>query len=230
MKAGGNQTKFPNTCLKSWLWCQGSQYSILLAITLCANGCTTTAPSADRVRGHGTDQVQVDTGDGAPWPFTWRLWRNVSHHAAKDPHLQLKQAPGTQDVLVEYDEQVGQSESIERRAYWLFRYVANASERPKPEFVHPEPCRGLTLIPLLPATMAGFAPVTNGYWAVLTTDPHRFDLWCDTTNCGSFDLPHYRGAPRASLWRVALTPVCAVTDTAILAVILGVASLGHAPG
>src|SRR5689334_3097498 len=62
------------------------------------------------------------------------LWEETWYHPAENPHLTLSLAPKVPDVLVQYDEQHGQSSRIRRRAYWLFGSPSEPDHR-LPHFV-----------------------------------------------------------------------------------------------
>jgi len=197
----------PRHSIASWI---GAKTLLVSTLALTLTGCVT------------SNQNNAGTYHGllSP-PITYSLWRQTQHQPAREPRLCLSQGSQNRDVLVEYDEQTGESKRPQRRAYWLLAYSARAPKSPKPEFVNPAAYSGLKPIPFLAATKTNAVPA-NGYCAVSVAGETRFDLWRDGRKLGCFDLPAYRGAPPAKLGRVLLTPFCAATDC----VIIGMEAIG----
>jgi hypothetical protein len=189
--------------MASWI---GAKTLLLSTLTLTLTGCVTSS------------QNNAGTNDGILAPTTTcLLWRKTQHQPAREPRLSLSQGSQNRDVLVEYDEQSGESKKPQRRAYWLLAYSAKAPKSPKPEFVNPAAYSGLKPIPFLAATKTNAIPA-DGYCAVSVAGETRFDLWRDGSKLGCFDLPAYRGAPPSIFGRVFLTPFTAATDGAIIGI------------
>jgi len=147
------------------------------------------------------------------------VWEIGQYHPARIPRLQLSTAPGTNDVLVQYDECFASSKTLRPRAYWLYPYVyrdSNPVERPKPKFVNPETIPNLTPIKLLCSSVVA---TNGGYSARQLSNERAFELWHDGAPVGQFELPVYSNAPPVTWGRVALTPVTVATDAAILTVL-----------
>ena len=144
------------------------------------------------------------------------VWRIKDYHPAAISNLRLSTLPGTNDVLVQYDEQFAHSSRIKPRAYWLSAYAAidtNSVERPKPKFVN-----ATLLTNLCPVALIGtnISRPTSGFCAMPSPNHHSFKLWRTGTTLGEHTLPVYSNAPPVTCWRVALTPLTATTDAAII--------------
>lgn len=179
---------------------------LVLTLALTLAGCVTSSQN-----NAGTDRSVLSP------TTTHRLWRKTQHQPAREPRLSLSAGAQNRDVLVEYDEQSGESKKPQRRAYWLLAYSAKAPKSPKPEFVNPAAYSGLKPIPFLAATKTNAIPA-NGYCAVSVAGETRFDLWRDGSKLGCFDLPAYQGAPPSIFGRVFLTPFTTAADGAIIGI------------
>lgn len=80
-------------------------------------------------------------------------------------------------------------------------------------------CWKLSSSPLAYISTADVPP-KHGYYAVSYKDNLR--LWYEGKDLGIFVLPTYTTQGRATIWRVALTPIAFGTDVAILGVLVGV--------
>jgi hypothetical protein len=151
------------------------------------------------------------------------VWRIHEYHPAATPRLQLATVPGTNDVLVRYDECFAKSTNSRPRAYWLFAYAVhdtNRLNRPKPNFVPPESFTNACPIPQLATENA--VPAQSDWVMVrsfptVPTQAGVFKLWRNGTYAGQYELPVYSGAPPVTWGRVLLTPVTVATDAAIVA-------------
>jgi hypothetical protein len=150
---------------------------------------------------------------------TSKLWEEQSYHPADHPNLNLALDPKSREVLVEYQEQREEAKKYQPRAYWLFASTNSIAARGKPVFVNPKDYAGLTPIPLLNEATATNAPALAGYVAVATPAQQGFDLWLDGAPLGRYYLPIYFAKPRATVWRVAVTPFAALGDTTVVIVV-----------
>jgi len=151
-----------------------------------------------------------------PGGTTSVVWRIKDYHPAHTSNLRLSTLPGTNDVLVQYDEQFAHSSRIKPRAYWLSAYAAidtNSVQRPKPKFVNATSLTNLCRVAFIGTNIS---PPTNGFCAMPSSDNHSFKLWRIGTTPGEYTLPVYSNTPPATWWRVALTPVTVTTDAAII--------------
>lgn len=151
---------------------------------------------------------------------TAMVWKIDEYHPARIPRLQLSTVPGTNDVLVQYDECFVNSQTLRPRAYWLFDYAAkdtNALRRPQPEFIRAGTLTNLCPIPQV--ERCGAIPA-NGYGVRLSTSENSFQLLRDGRAVGEYHLPIYSNAPPATWGRVLLTPVTVTTDAAIVTAVI----------
>ncbi len=171
------------------------------------------------------------------------VWSRKSYEPADHPRLALGLATDSEDVLVCYDEgrptsqlpsyfpermksrrlgHQGESSRTQRRAYWLFSYVATQKElREKPPFTDPtayERLSPITVIEVAPTN----TPSATGYCAFANPDSRVFHLYRDGEKLGDFWLPAYETAAPVTVGRVALTPPAVVADAAIVAVLIPV--------
>jgi hypothetical protein len=157
---------------------------------------------------------------------TERLWKEKAYHPKDNPRLKLSLAPQAKDVLVQYEEQCGDSEEHRPRAYWLFADSTKQTDQSKPRFVIPDAALELVSIPLLDEATAPHSPPERGYFAVSTPHQQGFELWRDGCHLGRFHLPVYFQKPRATAGRVLLTPLAVTADVIIIgtacAVVAGV--------
>lgn len=158
---------------------------------------------------------------------TKALWGERSYHPTDAINLALAAAPGKKDVLVQYDEQYGDSEKFRRRAYWLFEF-ARGDDRGKrmPMFVEPMTAGRLVSLPVLDRRPDLDAPLAAGSYAVVNLTQQYFELWQDGAWQGKFELPVYFQTPPATVWRIAVTPFAVLADGIIaIAVVAAVAAV-----
>jgi hypothetical protein len=147
---------------------------------------------------------------------TRELWAEKAYHPARHPRLSLGFDSLRQDLLVEYDEQCGDSSKVQRRAYWLFEYSNTQTLRPKPTFVRAKNFPGLTPVPVLDAPPATNAPVVAGYLAVATPSQQGFELRRDGEVVEQYYLAAYLAKPESTFWRVVATPFAALGDALVI--------------
>jgi hypothetical protein len=152
------------------------------------------------------------------------------HEPANPANVQLFYSSQIQDVLVEYDEKVGNKGATRRRAYWLEQNQAIEGTEKRPHFVSPKEVEGLPSIPVA-ASIKDAAPSPNIGLFALTTNSFAFQL-CGTsenqddrtlakTILGEHELPaYYDSAGRRR--KIMLTPPAVVADLSIIA---GIAAL-----
>jgi hypothetical protein len=143
------------------------------------------------------------------------LWAKKPHQPAEHPRLELALAKDGRDVLVCYDERMGQSPKVHRRAYWLFAHSTKVKNYHKPEFTSPATGNALSSIAVIDAPATN-TPAATGYSAVAGSNSRSFHLWQDGREVGVFNLPVYDAAPLTPGWRAALTPLAAAADVAIV--------------
>ena len=153
------------------------------------------------------------------------LWAKKRYQPVEQPHLALGLAHDGRDLLVCYDEHCEKDAKAQRRAYWLFNYVATGKSA-KPHFVDPAKCDALCSVAVSEVSPTKTKQGT-AYCAVIDAEPRRFHLYKEGLLVGTYQLPIYQGAPPVTFWRLGLTPLAVATDGVIVAMVLFVAG---APG
>jgi len=154
------------------------------------------------------------------YSLSYKLWDNADFckwsEPLPNPHLALFETPGHTNLLVEYDAFSERRAVIKRQAYYLQPGQAQSGAGKAPRFVSPGAAAGLKSIPVFEArTLITNPPAPFTSYAVLSESGREFTLYPQADASGVFQLPVY---PEGSgtIKRVALTPVAAVGDTAMV--------------
>ena len=168
----------------------------------------------------------------ASYPLTYSLWSEDGGMArygtpAFRPNLQLYQSSQPNDILVQYDELPERSDTIRRRAYFLYANLARMENRRKPRFVDPARVFLLQPIPVIQAGAATNFPPTTLY-AVASTNSIYFTLHAADGTQIQFPLPAYVDGT-TTVQRLLLTPAAVTVDVIITASVIGlVVALAYA--
>lgn len=161
---------------------------LCLALALLAGGCTT-ATSA--------------------------LWDRQKDSPADHPLIRLMFDPQRQDILVCYDGRMSNDSGFVERDYWLFASTNSLANHgvpiydENPDFVH------LVRLPLFQFKKDLKEAPPTGYFALAGPTSRKFELWGDGTKIGTYQLPEHSEWGRATVWRVALTPLAVTGDAAL---------------
>jgi hypothetical protein len=153
--------------------------------------------------------------------MTHRLWTESGlddwNQPAANPDLRLFQDARRNDVLVLYNEFSERHDITRTRAFYLQPNLKPLAQHTCPHFVKVQTAANLAPIPVFcpfPSTPPG------GIYAVTATNNTSFAIFSDQRQTGSYELPFYNdGVGRAE--RVALTPVAATVDVAIIGGVVG---------
>lgn len=153
--------------------------------------------------------------------MTHKLWTESAldewNEPAANPNLRLYQNEQRKDLLVVYDEYSERRETTRTRAFFLLQNQRQLLEHTHPRFVDVRAARDLPPVPVFYVTP--IAPPQQLY-AVAKTNSPEFDIYCSGQAAGSHELPTYNdGVGRAE--RVALTPVAATADAALIGSVVG---------
>ena len=158
------------------------------------------------------------------YTVTGHLWDNNALINHRQPstnvnNIRLYQNVGSDDVLVQYDEERERNGAIKRRAYFLNANNFRVDSLRKPRFTRLREANGMELIPSAIETSAG-SNTAAGIRATLATDGGGFTLYRNGKEVGSYRLPTYPdGMSEAK--RLLLTPPAVTADAAIWASIGG---------
>jgi hypothetical protein len=159
----------------------GRFFTVLLAIVLLGNGCVTRS-----------------------------LWEERGYHPAANSKLRLSYSPLKSNILVQYRESRGTSESSRARAYWLFDSHGVPKEG-KPHFVNPKNRKQLIPIPLVTEHQGSNTVSTSSYLAIADSEQQDFYLWREETLLGHFELPAYSREASTAV-KVVVTPAAVTAD------------------
>jgi hypothetical protein len=147
------------------------------------------------------------------------------HEPAEPANIQLFYSSQTQDVLVEYDERVGNTAATKRRAYWLDQNLTKEGRETRPRFVSLDRGQGLQRIPVFESKEKADSSPTIGLFAV-STNSLGFQLYgmsenqnngflATATLLGDHELPaYYDDSGRRR--KIMLTPPALVADLSII--------------
>jgi hypothetical protein len=152
---------------------------------------------------------------------THQLWTESKlddwNEPAPSPNLRLFDDKRRDDLLIVYDEYSERRETTRTRAFFLQQNQEALAQHTHPHFVNVRASLGLPPVPVFwpaPALPPG------QLYAVTETNSQVFTIFSDKDEMGPYQLPVYAdGIGRAE--RVALTPVAATADAAIIAGFLG---------
>jgi hypothetical protein len=155
---------------------------------------------------------------------THKLWTESGldewNEPAPNPNLHLYENEQRHDVLVVYDEYSERVEKTRTRAFYLHKNQSLLLKSARPHFVNPRASAGLSPVPTFwPKTFETPNPPVQ-LFAFATTNNPDFTVYDRGGEIGSYTLPVYAdGIGRAE--RVALTPMAATADVAIVGGIAG---------
>ena len=163
------------------------------------------------------------------YSLSYRLWDNSDlskwSEPSSNPHLALFESPDHTRLLVEYDAVSEKHSAVKRQAYYLELNQARISSGKAPKFTQLAAAEGMIPIPVFEAVAIATNPPTQlTNYAVLSESGREFTLHPQAEHLGAFQLPAY---PESSgtVVRVALTPLAAVGDTAMVGVVAAFAAL-----
>jgi hypothetical protein len=161
--------------------------------------------------------------------LSYKLWDNADlskwSEPSSNPRLALFESPDHTKLLVVYDAVSEKHSVVKRQAYYLEPNQARISAGKAPKFTDPAAAEGMTPIPVFEAaTIATNPPTHLTNYAILSESGREFTLHPQAERLGAFQLPAY---PETSgtIVRVALTPLAAVGDTAMVGVVAAFAAL-----
>jgi hypothetical protein len=174
---------------------------LALGLCLLVSGCET-------VQDHSLSYKLWDNSDLSKWS-----------EPSSNPRLALFESPDHTRLLVVYDAVSEKHSVVKRQAYYLELNQARISAGKAPRFTDPAASEGMTPIPVFEAaTFATNPPTQLTNYAILSESGREFTLHPQAERLGAFQLPAY---PESSgtMVRVALTPLAAVGDTAMVGVV-----------
>ena len=163
--------------------------------------------------------------DTSPF-FTCRLWQNGTFESFYEPapssNLEVFRSLRPQDYLVTYDESHETRDKIRRRAFYLSANLGRINQGRKPHFVSPRKAVGLATVAVIPAAEIQSVAKTNGIVAIsISADGQQLTLQEPDGERVEFRLPTYAAASGPVL-RVVLTPLAVVSDTVMIASVVGI--------
>jgi hypothetical protein len=147
------------------------------------------------------------------------------HEPANPANVQLFYSSQLQDVLVGYDEKVGDKGASQRRAYWLEQNQAKEGKEERPHFVSLSHAEGLQPIPIA-ASLEKTDPLRSIGLFAITTNSFGFQLYgtrentnnaslANATMLGDHELPaYYDDSGRRR--KIMLTPPAVLADLSIV--------------
>jgi hypothetical protein len=135
------------------------------------------------------------------------------HEPAVPPNLRLSQM--NEEVLVEYDESLEESDITQRRAYWLSPNISRVEQRRRPQFVESSTYEKLVPIQIAQPPTSPDLQEIGHYWAEAGTNGYSFTLHSGDTTVGSYELPVYADASGRTK-QILLTPITIVADLTIV--------------
>jgi hypothetical protein len=169
----------------------------------------------------------------------WQPHNFAGFHEPADPaNIQLFYSSQLHDVLVEYDEKVGEKGATRRRAYWVEKNQAKEGTENRPHFVSLKKAQGLQPIPVATSVEKAesspgiglFATTTNifGFQLYGTSENQSNEALAKVTILGDHELPaYYDSAGRRR--KIMLTPPAVLADASIVAGIAAIfAAYGYA--
>ena len=163
------------------------------------------------------------------YSLTYKLWDSPDmrrfNEPASNPNLELFRSAKTNDVLVQYDEVRENSDTVQRRAYFLFRNERQIKAGRKPSFVKPGKDAGMKPMPLAYGDLLSTnVPAMDGNYAMASANSNRFTVHLDAQRMGPYELPVYE-RKTGQVQRSVLTPFAVAGDVVMVGVVAAFVSL-----
>lgn len=135
--------------------------------------------------------------------------------SAQPNHLELFDAPRKKDFLVVYEEVSERTESVHKRAYFLYENESRIEKRDRPQFVSVRRSQGLEPVPVFSSAEAVAPSLARSTYVIASTNDYLFILHSADGEENSHMLPVYSdGIGEAE--RIALTPFAITVDAALM--------------
>lgn len=151
---------------------------------------------------------------------THKLWTASAldewNEPAPNPNLHLFEDARRDDLLVVYNEYSERNATTRTRAFFLKQNQKPLAKHTRPRFVNVHAAEGLPPVPVFHLA----PPSPPELYAVAEADSPKFTIFSDGEGVGPDELPTYNDG-LGQVERVALTPVAATADVAIVSSVLG---------
>ena len=163
------------------------------------------------------------------YSLSYKLWNNADFsrwsEPSPNPHLAIFESPDHTKLLVEYDAYSEKHSVIKRQAYYLQSSQARISAGKAPKFIDLAATEDMTPIPVFEAkTIAANPPIHLTNYAIISEFGREFTLQPQAEYLGAFQLPAYAESS-GTIMRVALTPLAAGGDAAMVGVVAAFVAL-----